>query len=55
MTPGQMDARKRKMAKTIENPPNYLRIPFLIKRNGRILRMMDYHDTNYFRLFFLFL
>jgi len=24
MTPGQMDARKRKMVKTIENPPNYL-------------------------------
>jgi hypothetical protein len=24
MTPGQMDARKRKMAQTIENPPNYL-------------------------------
>lgn len=24
MTPGQMDARKKKMAKTIKNPPNYL-------------------------------
>ena len=24
MTPRQMDARKRKIAQTIENPPNYL-------------------------------